>query len=372
MVVVVNTRFLIKNKLEGFGWFSYEILSRLALAHPEIEFYFLFDRPFDLSFIFAQNVKPIQLYPPARHPLLWYLWFEWSVFFFLKKVKADVFISTDGYLSLRTKTKTLLFWHDLSYLHFPTHIPFLTRKYYSYYVPRFLKRADKIITFSKHSKEEIIELMSVSPNKVSASYGAPRAVFLPIKEDLKTEVREKYAHGKPYFLYVGALHPRKNIDSIIKAFDIFKQKEQSDCKLLLTGRLAWQYDLILKAYENSTSKNDIHFLGHIESDLNLLIASAYAMVYPSFYEGFGLPIIESIACNVPVITSNCASMPEVCGNAGILINPSEIDEIAEAMFQLFNDKTQYEILRSKCFAQAQKFDWSKTAEDVYQALISML
>jgi glycosyltransferase involved in cell wall biosynthesis len=371
MIVVVNTRFLIKNKLEGFGWFSVEILSRLVLAHPEIQFYFLFDRSFDPSFVFAKNVTPVQLNPPARHPFLWYLWFEWSVYFFLKKVKADIFISTDGYLSLSTKTKTLLFWHDLSYLHFPAHIPFFIRKYYVFYVPRFLKRADKIITFSKHSGQEIMDLMSVDTAKIVVSHGAAKSTFLPIEQDLQIQMRQKYAHGNPYFLYVGALHPRKNVDSIIKAFDVFKQKKQSNCQLLLTGRLAWQYDTIMKAYENSEFKKDIHFLGHVESDLNLLIGSAHAMVYPSFYEGFGLPIIESIACHVPAITSDCASMPEVCGDAGILVNPNSIDSIAEAMYQLFHDNVLYETLKSRCLAQSQKFDWNDTANDVYEAFMSI-
>ena len=370
--VVVNTRFLIKNKLEGFGWFSYEILIRLVKAHPEIQFYFLFDRPYDKSFVFAENVIPIQLNPPARHPILWYLWFEVSVSAFLKKVNADIFISTDGYTSLNTRVKTLLFWHDLSYLHFPTHVPFTTLKYYKFFVPRFLKRADKIITFSEHSKTEIIERMSVESAKIVVSHGAARSSFTPLSIEVQNRTRQQYSAGKPYFLYVGALHPRKNVASIIKAFTIFKQKTKSEVQLLLTGRLAWQYDDILAAYNTASFKDDIHFLGHIESGLENLIGSAYTLVYPSFYEGFGLPIIESIACKIPVITSDCASMPEVCGNAGILVDPNSVDAIAEAMQELYLNKALYERLQENCMAQTQKFDWEKTAEDVFHAFISLV
>jgi glycosyltransferase involved in cell wall biosynthesis len=167
------------------------------------------------------------------------------------------------------------------------------------------------------------------------------------------------------------LHPRKNVESIINAFVIFKQKTQSECQLLLTGRLAWQFEAILSTYNAAFCKADIHFLGHVEKNLDKLVGSAYALVYPSFYEGFGLPIIESIACNIPVITSNCSSMPEVCGDAGVLVDPYSVEAIAEAMLLLYNDTNFYQKLQNNCELQAQKFDWTTTADAVYQAFMSI-
>ena len=122
--IAVNTRFLIKNKLEGIGLFTYESLKRVTQAHPEIDFYFLFDRPFDSEFIFGENVKPVVLSPQARHPLLWYWWFEISVARWLNKNKPDLFISTDGYGCLQTEVPQVLVMHDLAYEHFTDNVPF--------------------------------------------------------------------------------------------------------------------------------------------------------------------------------------------------------------------------------------------------------
>jgi hypothetical protein len=141
MVIAVNTRFLIKNKLEGFGWYTFEVLKRLTQSHPEHQFVFFFDRAYDTDFIFAPNVTPVVLSPPARHPILFFIWFEWSVRRALRKYKADVFLSTDNFLCLGTDVKTVLVVHDLAFLHFPDYVPLRNRLYYQYFMPRFMKRA---------------------------------------------------------------------------------------------------------------------------------------------------------------------------------------------------------------------------------------
>ena len=147
--IAVNTRLLIKNKLEGIGWFSYETLKRITRAHPEHQFYFLFDRPFDESFVFGSNVTPIVIRPQARHPILFYLWFEKSIPRALKKINPDLFMSTDGYLSLSTTTPSLPVIHDLNFEHYPEQLPFLVRKYYKHYFPRFARKAARIATVSE-------------------------------------------------------------------------------------------------------------------------------------------------------------------------------------------------------------------------------
>lgn len=364
----MNVRFLIKHKLEGFGWFSYEILKRLVEQHPAIRFYFLFDRDFDPSFVFAENVTPIKISPPARHPFLWYWWFEVAVPRALKDLKPDLFISTDGYLSLNLNVKNLLFWHDLSYLHFPGHIPYLTRKFYERYVPKYLAKADKILTFSNFSADEVVERMGIPKAKIKVSYGAPRSVFKPLSDQEAAQVRHDLTGGNPYFIYVGALHPRKNVATIIKAFDEFKSRSGTEFQLLLVGRLAWKYGDITDAFEKAGNRTAIKFLGHVENDLHKIIGAAHAMIYPSFYEGFGLPIIEAIACGVPAITSNVSSMPEVCGRAGLLVDPASKEEIVAAMAALAVDVGLYKSLQAACAEQAGKFSWDKTASDLYELL----
>ena len=137
MKIAVNARFLLKGKLEGIGWFTHEVLKRVVQNHPEHEFIFIFDRPYHEDFIYGKNVTPIVVPPPARHPILWYIWFEWSVKLVLKKHKPDLFISTDGFLSLSTKVPQLLVIHDLAFEHFPEHLPFKFRYYLRKFTPKF-------------------------------------------------------------------------------------------------------------------------------------------------------------------------------------------------------------------------------------------
>src|SRR6056297_1014646 len=144
MRIAVNVRLLLKDKLEGIGWFTYENLKRITQAHPEHEFIFIFDRPYDKSFIFSNNIKPIVVSPPTRHPLLIMTWFELQIPRILKKYKADVFLSPDGFLSLQTEIPQIGVIHDINFAHRPQDIPGAFRKYYNYYFPRFAKKATRL------------------------------------------------------------------------------------------------------------------------------------------------------------------------------------------------------------------------------------
>ena len=163
MRIAVNTRLLIHGKLEGIGWFTYETFSRMAIDHPNDEFFFIFDRPFSREFIFAKNIHPVVLGPPARHPILWYIWFEFSVNRFLKKLKPDIFISPDGYLSLKTKTPQLAVIHDINFYYYPKGLPWLTSLYLNKYFPKFAGKAKRIVTVSEYSKNTLVEAYKVNP-----------------------------------------------------------------------------------------------------------------------------------------------------------------------------------------------------------------
>ena len=157
MKIAVNTRLLLKDKLEGIGWVAYETLSRIVKAHPDDEFYFLFDRKPDPKFIFAENVKPVVLFPQARHPFLYIIYFEISVCRALRRIKPDVYLSTDAYLSLRSKTPQIAVFHDINFEHFPQDFPRLALWHYKKFFPKFDHKAKKIITVSEFSKQDIID-----------------------------------------------------------------------------------------------------------------------------------------------------------------------------------------------------------------------
>lgn len=358
--------------MEGFGRFTYEVAQQLVQQHPEDEFFFFFDRPYSEAFVFAKNVTPVVLSPPARHPLLWYLWFEWAVVHALKKYKVDLFFSPDGYLSLRSKVKTLMVCHDISFIRVPDKIPFLVEKYYRYFTPKFLNRANRLITLSSHSRMDIGGYYNIPLDKIDLTHAASHGDFKPINLAEKEAVMKKYSAGAAYFLYVGAIHARKNVHRLIQAFELFKEQTTSSMKLLLVGKFMFKPGEVLSVYEQSPYKEDIVFTGYLDKELYDVTAAAYAATYVSLYEGFGMPLVEAMECDIPVITSNVSSMPEVVGDAGLTVNPSNIMAISEAMIRLYTDKSLYFDLQEKSKIRKKKYTWKKAAELIYASMLKTL
>lgn len=372
MRIAINTRFLLKNQLEGIGRFTYEVSRRLVERYPDDEFIFLFDRPFDPEFITHDNIKAVVISPPARHPLLWYLWFEYAVPYALQKNKVDVFISMDAYCSLRTKVPTLMVTHDIAHVHYPDQVSFLTRSYYRYFSELFLKKADQVVTVSHFCKKDIIQHYGIEVSKISVACNGIKPHFQPINENEKQTIRTKWSGGQAYFFYIGAIHPRKNIDRLIEGFEYFKSQSKSATKLLIAGRFAWQTSDIKKAYDKAVFKEDIHFLGYVsDEDLPSLIGAALALTYVSLFEGFGVPIIEAMQAEVPVICSNVSSMPEVGGEAAILVDPKSTANIAAAMLSVREKQTLRQSMIEKGIVHCQQFTWEKATDVVEEAMMKL-
>ena len=373
MTIAVNTRFLLKDRLEGIGWFTYETVRRLVKNHPEHQFLFFFDRPFDEQFIFADNIKPIVIFPPARHPFLFYLWFEFGVTDALKKHKADVFLSTDGFLSLKTKVPTLLVIHDLAHVHFPNQVKFSEQKYYNYFMPKFAKRANRIATVSEYSKTDIHQQYQIPLNNIDVVYNGVRKAFQPIDELTKTTIKAKYSKGQDYFFYIGAVHPRKNIHRVITAFDQFKKSTNSPTKLLIAGRFAWQTGVVKTAYDEAVFQKDIQFLNYVaDEEVPLLMGSALGFVYVSLFEGFGIPLLEAMNCEVPIITAAVSSMPEVVGEAAITVPPESIEAIQKAMIDIYVNEEKRDYLINAGKKQKELFSWDQTANKLMDSLRNTL
>ncbi|MCC6460272.1 MAG: glycosyltransferase family 4 protein [Saprospiraceae bacterium] len=369
MRIAVNTRFLLPGKLEGLGWYTHELLRRMVLAHPEDEFIFLFDRPFDPAFVYAPNVHPVVLFPPARHPLLWYLWFEWAVPRALRQHRAAVFFSPDSYLSLRTRIPTVMTVHDLVPLQHPEQVPWWSRDYYRYFFPRFIRRATRLIAISAYTRDTMLAYTGVAPERIQVVHNGSRDGFVPLPEAEKATVRTQFSKGQPYFFYTGAIHPRKNIPRLIRAFDRFKARSQAPIQLLLAGRFAWQTGAVKAGFEQAEHRSDIHFLGYVpEPDLKRLMASALALVYVSLSEGFGLPVLEAMQAETPVICSRTTALPEVAGEAALLVDPLSEPEISEAMRQIWDNADLRAALVAKGRLQRQAFDWAAAAQAIYQTI----
>ena len=370
MKIVINTRLLIKGRIDGISRFTYETVKRICQNHPEHQFYLLFDRMYSKEFIFGDNVKPIIVPFQARHPFLWWFWFHSQVPRVLNALKPDVFVSTDGYSVVTGDTPIVDVIHDLNFEHFPEHLPYLVRKYYQKYFPQYAQKATRIATVSEFSKNDIHTLYTIPLEKIDVVYNGVSSSFQPLLDVEKLIIKQKYTNSTDYFVYAGTLHPRKNIEGLFAAFKIFKEKTQSTMKLVIVGESMFLAKTIQKAYDKHPYKKDIVFTGRVsDKDLNYLLGSAFAMTYVPFFEGFGIPILEAFACNIPVITSNCTSMPEVAGEAALLCDPTNVESIANAMIQLYSNKDLPPKLIAHSQEQLQKFTWDKTAELLWESIL---
>jgi glycosyltransferase involved in cell wall biosynthesis len=367
--IAVNTRLLIPGRLDGIGRFADETLRIITTKHPEHEFVFYFDRKPDEQFIYNQNIKPVVLQPPARHPFLFLAWFEASLPLHFMRSKPDVFLSPDGFLSLTTNIKSVGVIHDLNFEHFPEDIPFLVRKYYSNLFPRFARKASRIATVSEYSKSDIANTYHIDSEKIDVVYNGAGSIFKPLPLNEKEVTKQKFSQGNEYFFFIGTLHPRKNLVNLFKAFDLFKRNTSGSTKLLLAGARMWWTDEIRLAYEGMEYRDDVIFTGRVtDIELASLMASALALTYVSYFEGFGIPILEAFHCDTPVITSNVTSMPEVAGNAAVLIDPFSITSIADAMQKVASDEGFREKLIVEGRKQREQFSWERTAEKLWECV----
>jgi len=373
MRIAVNTRLLLKGKLDGIGWFSYQTLRRICQMHPEHEFIFFFDRPWSSDFIFEKNVTPVVIFPPTRHPFLWFIWFEFSVPAALKKCNADFFFSPDGFLSLRTKLPSACIIHDINFYHRPYDLPFFSRIFYNYFFPRYAKKAVRIGTVSHFSKNDISESYGITPEKIDVMYNGAHELFKPADITTQWKTRDLISGGKPYFIFIGSLHPRKNLVNVLKAFDAFSNDFTEDFKLVIVGTKSFLNSEADKLYKTMRYKNDVIFCGRLSAEkLSEALVAAEALIFVPHFEGFGIPMIEAMNCDVPVIASDVTSLPEVAGDAALYADPTDYWDIAMAMERIVTEPELKEDLILKGRIQRQKFSWDTSAEELWKLLESSM
>lgn len=369
MRIAVNAQTLVKNKMEGLGWFSYETLKRIVQQHPEHEFVFIFGKGVEKDFIFSDNVKAINIGPPYFRPLAWWLKFEFLLSRYINKNNFDLFLSPDGWSCQKIKVKTVIVVHDINFVHFPQFLQKSFHYYYSTFFPKWIKHAKRIATVSNYSKQDIVNTYQTPEDKIDVLYNAASSIYQPTDIKTKEATLTKYTQGKPYFIFVGALHPRKNVINLFKAFNQFKQTDKQAIKLVVVGeRFYWNKETN-STFENLQYKEDIIFTGRLnQEELNRVMGSALALTYPSLFEGFGIPIVEAMNCGIPIITSNTTSMPEVADKAALIVDPNSVDEIAKAMDLMAKDKNLRKKLIDAGNIRKNIFSWDKTAEKLWSTI----
>jgi glycosyltransferase involved in cell wall biosynthesis len=371
MNIVVNTQLLIYGRLDGIGWFTYETIKRITQQHPEHNFFLIFDRKPSDQLTFPSNTKTVILYPPSRHPWLWFLRFEVLMPYWLKKLKADIFVSPDGWMTRYTSVPCVQVLHDLNFVHNPYDLPFWARTYYNYLFPRYAKKAARIATVSEYSKTDIAKIYGIPESKIDVTPNGCSPQFSPATEAEQEDTRNQYTEGHPYFLFVGAIIPRKNIARLFRAFDRFKATDfDSNTKLVLVGNRKWWTTNIRMAYEEMKFKGDVVFVSNLQQpELRKLYAAAIALVFVPYFEGFGIPILEAFNCDTAVITSNVTSMPEVAGNAALLVNPFSVEEICSAMKRVKTDEDLRNNLIAKGRIRRKLYSWDITADKLWNCIM---
>ncbi|MFO7658453.1 MAG: glycosyltransferase family 1 protein [Bacteroidales bacterium] len=370
MKIVVNARLLIKNKLSGLGWFAYHTLKRIVKSHPEHQFVFLFDRNFDTEFIFGPNVIPEVVFPPTRHPLLWYLWFEHAIVTKVKRHNPALFFSPDGYLSTRLQTiPSLPVIHDINFHHDKRSVPLSDGLFWRYFFPKYVNIADRILTVSQFSKNDIAAYYNISGDKIDVVYNGADEGFVPLNFDEKSQIKKKYSQGEDYFIYVGVLVPRKNICRMIQAFDLFRKTTDHKHKLMIVGDKLFFTPEMKLVFESAEFKKDIIFTGRLDQEeLVKVVGAAFSLILVSTFEGFGIPVIEAMYSEIPVITSNFSSLPEIAGDAAVFADPYSVNSIKDAMLQIAADERLRLKLIEKGKMQRRLFNWDYTAEGIWTSM----
>lgn len=369
MKIAINTRLLLHERLEGIGNFAHESLRRIVTQHPEHEYYFLFDRPYSEEFIYSKRVTPIVAYPPARHPWLWYLFFEYGIPMRLRQIKPDLFLSPDGWLPLHLHCKSVNVIHDLNFEHHPDFINPVALRYYRRFFHQFAGKADRIATVSQFSKDDIRQTYGIPADKIDVVYNGCNELFRPLPATKQAEVKEQFTKGCDFFLFVGLVHKRKNLARIFEAFDDFKTREPNTIKFVVVGDLHYWHGEIRDTYRNMRHRDEVILMGRQSPKvLQSLTASARALVYASLFEGFGIPIIEAFHAETAVITSDTTALPEIAGPAALYVNPKSTNSIADALYRIWKDDTLRDNLIRQGREQRTRFNWQKTADLLWQTI----
>lgn len=265
----------------------------------------------------------------------------------------------------RTDKRYIMTIHDLTPFVTPAESKCGRSLVYRLFLPKTLTTVDRIIVDSQNTKKDLIKYFKVKEDKIEVVYLAANSQYKVVGSRQIEDVQRKYALNYPFILYVGTLEPRKNIPTLIRAFAKLK-KQGIDHKLIIAGGKGWKYQSIFTLIEELQLHKDVVFLGYVsDEDLPALYNAADLFVYPSFYEGFGLPPLEAMACGTPVITSNTSSLPEVIGDAGIMVDPYDSNRLAEAMHEVLTNEAVHTDLQKKGINQANLFNWKKCAQQTY-------
>ena len=284
---------------------------------------------------------------------------------------TDLFFGTNFRAVFADNVKTVITIHDMAHEYFPETIKdSATLTYLKDQLPEVARKADRIIAVSETTRDDIIRFLAVDPGKIRVVFNGVESRFRQIADtDLLTRLRDRYGLPDKFMLYVGAIQPRKNISGIVEAYARLCERNVCSHHLVIAGGDCWKSEGLKTQIAALNLQDKVHFLGYVDdSDLPGLYNLADQFVFPSFYEGFGLPVLEAMACGIPVLTSKTSALSEVAGDAAILVDPHSVDEIAYAMERLALDAELRKNCIDKGLQRARLFSWERCAEETLAVL----
>jgi glycosyltransferase involved in cell wall biosynthesis len=346
-------------RISGVGYYTTRLMESLARAAGRSA----------LERLVVLSNREVQA-PPGPRVEVWEtgrfgvrsVWLQLVLPRLLRLLRPDLVHYTNYLAPLKTDVPYVVSIHDMSLTLFPRFHTLKKRLLTSTLVPVVARRARSILTPSESSRRDVIRFLGIDPARVTVVPYAPACPVTSV-EDALPRLAEQYGVRVPYFLYVGTLEPRKNLLRVLRAFASVAPS-LPDHRFLIVGQKGWKYAAILREAARGVLAERVSFLGYVpEADLPALYRHATAFVYPSLYEGFGLPVLEAMACGTPVLTSDRSSLLEVASGAGLLVDPEDEEAIVDGLRRLAGDEALRQDLRARGLARASTYSWERTARE---------
>lgn len=351
----------------GIGHYTLELSRALARLQPDDEFQLISPVPFSLSpeDDLPPNLKKVEA--PGRR-----LWWTVGLPLYIRQSSPSLFHGTNYEVPLWSSCPTILSIHDLSLLLYPeTHLDQLVRRA-RFRLPLMARAAKKIITATEFVKREVSQHLKIDPAKIAVTPYAPRRSFYPLSRSETEQTRRRLGVEEVFILFVGTIEPRKNLITLLRAFAEVLRRTDLRPQLVIAGKRGWLIGPVMDYIDTEGLSERIQFTGYItDEDLRALYASCAVCVYPSLYEGFGLPPLEAMACGAPVIASDIPSLMEATGKAALLVPPMDVTRLAHSVVEMVRDEEKRAYFSRAGLKRASQFTWERTAEltlEVYRAL----